>query len=211
MCIWTSKRGGSALAFVCLFLLTACAGGVGVPGLSGGKRQVALGGGDVVIAGPRGYCVDEGATRDAATGGFAMLASCAALTLSPLAPRPDVRAVLTASVSAVDTTGAGFDTAAAESFFRSDGGRAMLARSGDAATLTVVASRRSETSLLLALVDTSQGLAPGMDDAYWRALTELRGRIVTLSVLPPEGAAITPEAGFALTAQFVAQVRALNP
>ncbi|MGL4310965.1 MAG: hypothetical protein ACRCSU_10795 [Paracoccaceae bacterium] len=180
-------------------------------GLSGAPRQTTLGAGDITVAGPPGFCVDTESKRDAASGGFVLMGSCAALSLSPLAPRPAVKAVLTASVSpAAPAGGSAFDPAQADQLFRSDAGRALLARSGSASDVTIVESRSTGTALLLALVDTSGGLEPGIDDAYWRAITEIRGRIVTLSVMPATEAAVAPQTGMDLAARFVAQVVAQN-
>lgn len=172
--------------------------------------RMAVANGAVVIAGPRGFCIDRAASQD--SGGRAaltVLASCRALGAGPFAPRPAHAAVLTAAVAspgrggAVDTEAPGLDA-----FFRSQAGRAALSRTGKATTVEVLETLPGDAALLLHLTDTAPFGWGAVQPDYWRALLMIGGRTVTLSVLTRPDAGLARDDGLALLRDFIAASRA---
>ena len=212
MFTWISKPAHRvAFGLITLLSLTACEGagfGLGAPR---GDSRIAVAGGEVVVAGPRGYCVDKSATRDAADSAFVLMASCASVTQSERAPTPRVAGVLVASVAAPD--GGAPVTESMEAFgafFNSDAGRAALSQTGQAETVEVLETSTAEGVFFVHARDSSDGLAEDVRDEYWRALFDVKGRLVSASVFGTEAQPFSTDAGRALLAQFVAQIRAAN-
>jgi hypothetical protein len=172
--------------------------------------RMAVANGAVIIAGPRGFCIDRAASQD--SGGRAaltVLSSCRALGAGPFAPRPSQTAVLTAAVAAPGRGGA-VDTAAPglAGFFRSQAGRAALSRTGKAETVEVLETLPGDGALLLHLTDTAPFGWGAVQSDYWRALLMVGGRTVTLSVLAPPDAGLSRDAGLGLMRDFITAARA---
>lgn len=201
MSIWTSKRTrkGTFLIGACL-LLSACLGLA--------PQAITVSRGDVTILGPEGYCVDQGASRDAEDGAFVLLASCAAITGSAQSPTPRVPGVLMVTVGPPE--GDRVDTRGFGPFFRSAAGRAALSQSGQADTVRVLSTRRSNGVFYLHARDRSEGLHDAVRDEYWRALFDIKGRLVSASVFGTDARPFSSDAGQHLLAEFVARIRAVN-
>lgn len=167
----------------------------------------------ITVAGPRGYCVDTAGTHDGESAAVVTLGSCAALRQSAQEPHPDRDAVLSASIA---PAGAG-RPAVAESleslrtFFDSEAGRAALSRSGRADTVEVLDKTTRDGILFLDLRDESPFEGPRVAPRYWRALLDLRGHIVTLSVMAPAGEPLSRAGAMATLEAFVAVMRQRNP
>jgi hypothetical protein len=206
--------GPGAMAAVMALLLVGCADQPRVAG-QGAHRPPALKAirvarNDVVIAGPKGYCVDPRATREAGTGAFVLLAGCAALDGQPASDRAQPRAVLTASVSPEGLPGRSPGPAELEAFFRSAEGRAALAQDGRPDSVAVGRAEARGGVLFLRLKDGSRGRPDELGDDLWRAVFALNDRIVSLSAT---SLAVAPmgEAELRRTLdQFVAAVKAAN-
>jgi hypothetical protein len=83
-----------------------------------------------------------------------------------------------------------------EAFFATPSGRATLARSGRGENVEVVETRKRRDVFYIRARDTSRDSLKEIDDAYWRALFDLRGRMVTVTVLGVSGRPVPSEAGF---------------
>ncbi|GAB5449023.1 hypothetical protein [Gymnodinialimonas sp.] len=190
-------------------LLAAC---VSLGGGADAPRQVQVTSDQVTITGPRGFCVDPTATRNAGDTGFVLLGNCAAISGSARAGQPEVQAVLTAAVSA-PSGGAGLteNLGALEAFFRSEDGRALLSRSGDASSVEILDTRVQAGMFLLHARDTSAGDVVGVASDYWRVYMDIGPRLATLSVLALEDAAVSDAAALATLTQFAAAVQGANP
>lgn len=164
----------------------------------GGIRSVALLDGAVVAAAPAGYCIAPGAGQRAADSAVVIMGRCSATgTAEP--------AVLTLTVGQAGSAGAmAGGGAALVTYFQSAEGRAALSRSGQAADVEVLSAQEGEGAFLLRVRDREAG-------DYWRALTGLRGRLVTVSATGPEGQALTEAKGRALVQAAVAALRRANP
>ena len=206
MSTWISERRVIALA-----LALAVSGCAALPGGSGAPTSLAVADGAVTVSGPRGYCIDTQTQRDSASGSVVLLGSCAALQQSADAPRPDRDAVLSATVAA--SPGASPLAAMDDltEFFQGEAGRAMLSRSGDADTVELVDAYSREGVLFLHLRDSSAFEGPRVAPQYWRALTEVRGHLVTLSVLSPADSTLSPQGGLSTLEAFVREMKRANP
>ncbi len=165
----------------------------------------------VTITGPRGFCVDPTSTQNGGGTGFVLLGNCAAISGSARAAQPDVAAVLTATVSA-PSEGASLtaNLDALDGFFRSDDGRALLSRSGDASSVQILETRTSGAMFLLHARDTSAGDMVGVATDYWRAYMDIGQRLATLSVLSLTDADISDATALATLTDFAGAVRQAN-
>ncbi len=191
-------------------MLAGCAG---LPSLTGGRapEKLVVAQGDIVVAGPPGYCIDKAATRDNQDGAFVLLGSCASIANSVQATAPQVPAVLTASVSSqgeadIDTA---MDRLAA--FFDSEQGRAALARDGNAASVQVLSTARIDGAFIVRASDSSPAGVEGLAQDYWRALFDIHGRIVTLTVIAFEAKPMNEAAARAVLEAFVRRMMTENP
>jgi len=160
------------------------------------------------IAGPKGYCIDNGATRETAEGAFAVLGSCAVVSGNPRDAKPRRPAMLTASVTSATAPldAAALDRAAA--FFATEAGHAVLARGDDGAVATVIDLERDDG---LVLVHAEDGESAGeLSGDYWRGVFEAAGQLVTVTVSGYRDAPLDDRAGAKLARAFVAAIRKAN-
>ncbi|MBK5946646.1 hypothetical protein CCR83_09425 [Rhodobacter veldkampii DSM 11550] len=173
------RRGRAVLAVAVLAALAACVATRPAP------RSLTLTEAGVTIAGPRGFCIDQSQSRDGASGGFALLGSCAALASDPTAPRPAAPAVLTATVTPSDLAARPLSRSFPQmkAFFLSPAGRAALSRAGQADSVQVQAIETQGDLMLIRLTDTAAAAGARVQPESWRAVMGVNGRIVSLSVL----------------------------
>ncbi|GKY88778.1 hypothetical protein STA1M1_26470 [Sinisalibacter aestuarii] len=161
------------------------------------------------IAGPRGFCIDPGGTRDSAESAFAMLGSCAVISGNPRDAKPKAPAILTASVTPLSDP---LDDATLDrmtAYLATDDGRAALARADGVGEVTVVDLGREDG---LVLVHARDGTSTGdMAGDYWRAVFATADKLVTLTVSGFRTAPLSDDAGADLTRAFVAAIRRANP
>lgn len=190
--IWTFR---AVLAGAALIALGAC--DLTFPVTRAAPERVSVADDSVIVAGPPGYCVDRAATRDTARGAFVLLGSCASLSGDADNPSPRVPAVLTVSVSGLPGDGAALDApfARIDAFLRSEQGRRALSRTGDPATVEILDIRQASDALVIHARDTGAGEIAGIEDEYWRALLDVNGRMVTVSVTGFEARPMSPDAG----------------
>jgi hypothetical protein len=187
MSTWTSK-------LPLILLLAGCVQG-GAPGAS---RPVAILGGEVKVAGPRGYCVDTKASQSGADSAVMIIGRCSdASDVPPAAITATVGEAGSAAVMA-----AGPDPLA--QYFASTEGRAALSRDGRADAVVVQDIQSVDGVIILHLTDSAIG-------EYWRAVMGVQGRLVTLAVTPPEGQPLTVAEGKLLLDRAIAALRAANP
>jgi len=213
MSTWTSK-GRVALALSALMALPACLAGV-LGGEAARAITVTAGAGPataVTIAGPAGYCIDRGASRDGAEGGFVLLGTCAALTGVAQPGTPARPAVLTATVRPGAPQGAPFSASfpAMSRFLRTVPGRAAMSRSGRAGTVSLAEVLSRGEVLYLGVRDTSASAGQPVEPDYWRAILALRGQIVTLSAQGLRDRPLPGAEKRRVLEAFVAAVRAAN-
>lgn len=204
-----------------LAVLTALIGTLSgcVPG-EFGTAQVAqsrtkLANGALTVTAPKGWCIDPKSLRDSGAGGFALFGNCAAISRNPddaHAPLPALLSVTVGPPAVTDASGTfGKDRLAKiGTFFRSELGRAALARSGEAGDVTIDKSEISGDVLMLRVTDRSKQGGPPVADTYLRGISDIGGRIVALSVMPLKDGEMSYDAQRRLLREFVAAIRAAN-
>ncbi len=195
-----SKAG--SLTAICI-VLTAC--GSAPTATRNAPSRIELPGG-TVVAGAAGWCIDEATSRAGGETTVVILGSCAAISGDAFMPRPDVPGVVTVSVES--EAGGPPDSAALETFFTSEAGRAALAQDGDSASVDILEMRREEGLLYLHASDTSA--APGASNEIWRALFDISGKFVAVSFYSRLEDAIDPQDGLATLSAQVEELRRAN-
>lgn len=201
--------------------LLICAGLAGCGGRGGGislgprpapaPAEIAVTAEQIVITGPAGYCVDPTATRNSDDTGFVLLGNCAAIANSRRAGQPITPAVLTAAVSEPSDGGRLADSLLElDGFFRSDDGRRLLSRSGEAETVAVLDTLVDGDVFLLQATDSSDGAIEGVQNEYWRAYMDVGTRIATLSVIALEDSTLSREDSLTTLRGFVQAVQGAN-
>jgi len=210
MSTWTCKRvwAGRVWARLAVFVglvlsLPGCLDGAGgafgfrPPGSEANRgaplRQVSFFGGDVVVAGPRGYCIDPDSVRRGAGGGFALLTSCFRMSGQgdPVAP-----VVMTVSVSPRRLPAS--QPSAAELTAVHAPARQLEGRDGDGITL-VHLDRGGDAAL------------PGGDPRHWRAAMVINNHLLGLALYAPEGQDAAGSGGQAILLQLAETLRANSP
>ena len=201
MSTWTSSLRALALA---VGLCPAA-----LPARAAPEKRIPVFGGAVVLAAPSGYCADGTNSHDGEETAFVLFASCTSLGGSGAPRRP---ALLTASVVNGGASRQPLAVSYADMavFFQSDRGRAMLARSGRAVDLQVRRISVAGEVMFLHLDDRSRFGDAAVQPGYWRAILPANGRVVSLSVLAPEGLAMTGEEQRRTLDDFVARVQSAN-
>ena len=194
-----------ALILVAAFGLAACEQGGLVSRSAPSQVQLADG---LIVAGTRGWCIDKRTSRLRAATPVVVLGSCAAIARNARAPRPDIPGVVTVSVD--DQAGGLPSPEVLEQFVASDAGRAVLARDGRPESVEILETRQQSDLFLIHVEDRSGKQAPGAAQRYWRALFELDGRFVTLSLVSPDDQPIDAEAGFDTLVAQASRMRAAN-
>lgn len=188
MCIWISRIAVAVVAIG----LTAC-----VQDYGAGRTAPILDGG-LTVGMPQGYCLDGTASRQSGDSAVILMGRCN--TSVDAAP-----AVLTLSVgpagSASAISGGGQMLA---DFFSSASGRATLSRDGRSGDVTVKQAVQAQNAFVMRVQDRAVG-------EYWRAITGLRGRLVTLSVAGTDDTPLSAQDGRALLDATLAQLVKANP
>lgn len=149
-------------------------------------RVVNADGVNVTVAGPRGFCIDERLVDEARVGAFIFLSDCAANPgEGPSIARVPISAVLTASISNRGLPGseAGLSNGLGqlENFLKSPFGQLTLSKSHNPETLNVLSITRTENAIYAFIQDATPTTRTGESPRFWRAFTEVNGRLAALS------------------------------
>ncbi|MDJ1016874.1 MAG: hypothetical protein QNJ35_10210 [Paracoccaceae bacterium] len=200
MSTWTFK----GLALTAALLLAGCAEGFNAT--RSAPVEVRLPDG-LIISGARGWCVDTSTTRTRGDAAVVVFGSCAAIARNALLPRPGVPGVITVSVESAEASAPPADLL--EDFFATEEGRAALARDGEAESVRILETRREGEALLIHAVDRSGVPAEAAED-YWRALFDVNGRFVTVSLISLAEDPVSRAAGLATLEAQMSLLRAEN-
>ena len=170
----------------CAFL-AVCLALTGCDGATTGQNlhEVSVLDGAITVAAPIGYCIDKKASVARGLATVLFIGRCddqgqvAAAVVTLTIGGPASAGVLAAGPQAL------------EEFFASNAGRKVLARDGIAHHVQVVETQSSGRGLLLHLNDQVAG-------DYWRAITAIKGRLVTVSASGVAEAPLTPAQARAL-------------
>lgn len=155
-----------SLVIVLICLFAGCQPGSGIAN----KRQVSVLDGTVQVGLPAGYCINKSASRDSGDTAVMLLGRCS----QSVQKQPALISIAIGQSGSGGAMTAG--GAALAQFFRSSEGRATLSRSGNPNDVKVIEAAGNDQLLRLHLDDRSVG-------AYWRAITTVRGRLVTISTV----------------------------
>ena len=179
-------------------------------------RVVKAGGVDITVAGPTGFCIDERLVDEARVGAFIFLSDCAANPAAegPTIARVPISAVLTASISNKGLPGAeaGTGTALAElqRFLETPFGLLTLSKSHDPEAVTLLSIARTDDAVYAFIEDLGQTTRTGESPRFWRAFTEVNGRLAALSATGYNAADPDQERTKRILEAFVAAMQAAN-
>lgn len=185
------KSPTARAALLALAFLTAC-----VEGTAAGRKAEILGGA-MQVGLAAGFCIDQSASREGQDSLILLMGRCN----SAVAETP---AIITVSVGPSGSESAIRDgNGALAAFFTSEAGRKMLSRDGRARDVTILRAFDESGVFTMQVRDRAVG-------DYWRAVTAIRGRLITVSVAGPEGAPLPAETGRQLLARAVAEMIKAN-
>ena len=192
-----------ALAAAGIVLLAACAQ---EPVTREAPTSITLTDG-LVVSGAPGWCVDAASTQTADDATVVIFGSCAALNSDARQPRPSVPGIVSVSIEAMSVGAPPVEVV--DEFLLSDAGQAALSRDGSADTVDILETEISDETLVLHAVDRS-GLATNASAEYWRALFDINGRGVTVSLVGIESNVGAQEDWRAALDAQVARLKAVN-
>lgn len=188
------KLSRLVLCLLSSFLLAACQLGAG---LTPNQPQAILGG-TVQLAAPNGFCVDKTASRESGDSAVVLVGRCST----------QVRSVAALISIAIGRSGSGGVMAQGPAplvaYFQTKAGRAALSRDGKAREIEILQVSGVDGTLFLLIQDGAQG-------KYWRAITTLRGRLVTVSATGTPEIALETQAGRKLVDATLLAIRKANP
>ncbi|MEX0968818.1 MAG: hypothetical protein WD046_00080 [Paracoccaceae bacterium] len=180
------------------------------------SSTVVAGGVPVVVAGPAGFCIDERTGEQNRAGAFVILSDCGQ-TEAGRATIADVplSAVLVAAVSPSGLLGArergmGGALGDLEAFLRSPVGLPSLGKGRVPGAVSIIRSHRSADALYILVQDLAAPTGAGLSQRYWRAFTEVNGRLASLSANSMANADASEAQARALAEGFVAAMQAAN-
>ena len=188
MRIFNRLTRGAAL--VALFAVFACTG-VQQNGATGPTPipkavRVVAGDVEVVIASPNGFCIDRATIDENSRGTFMFLSDCRVVAGTGKAARMPISTILTASISPTGLAGSenGMKPAlnALGQFLATPVGVFTLGKSHVNGAISVLQAKQTDTALYLLVEDKAFTDSTGVSNRYWRAFTEVNGRLVGLSV-----------------------------
>lgn len=182
------------LAGICLATIAGCTD-VEVPSVLKGPevvQSIALSGGDLIVAGPSGFCVDPSLSNAEAR--FVVLGGCDVLSRGR-AIGPGAKAVLTVSVS---------EDRSAEVTHASH----MRAVLGDVAVTDQI---DAEGVQAFKLASGGDHYLPNGDPVHWQGVTTVNGYLVVMTALSEQGGVATRRAGGNLLLNLAQRIRLNTP
>lgn len=190
MSTWISKA-------LSILAVSGALGGCVAPGGTVRTGSAPVLGGALTVALPRNYCIDPKAGHEGPDSAVIIAGRCSA-------GDPVAAAAITISLGGPGSSEALKSGARALSdWARSKAGRAAFSRNGNAGSVRICQTLVSDGAFLILLEDRHVG-------AYWRAAIGLKGRLVMISVTPPEGGTLSLEDGRRIVGQVVQTMRRAN-
>lgn len=197
MSTWISK------ALIISLLVSGCVMPAATPGVSqssngakGDLRQMLRVGG-VKMAGPSGFCPLEATQQSVGGADFVAFAPCGG----------DPGAILAATVAGRESaSGVPLNSETLGPYFKTEDGKAALRGAGRKDEINVHEVTDYKGAVVLRLTRTARG--KGVDS--WRAVMQLDGRLVTLTVRPRQGQSVAPRDGQRLITRFVDAILGAN-
>lgn len=174
---------------------------------------IKAGGTPVTIAAPLNFCVDRATIDENPRGTFMFLSDCR--VVNGAASRVPLSAILTASVSPTGLVGRENGTKAAltdlGTFLNSQVGLFTMGKSNVDGAVSILKAKQSDVALYLLVQDTAFRDAAGASNRYWRAFTEINGRLVALSVTGYARGDVNEERSLRIIRAFMQEILDANP
>ncbi len=173
-------------------------------------REVIVSDKSFVVEGPNGYCPDIRSISDNRGRSFVALAACSRMKAGD--SDPSVPALLTISIKGPNKTNlvTGAETEFVD-FLNSNAGRTTLARSGNAANVSVEGAFKDGRAVYARVTDTSAGQPDGTSQETWRGFFDLNGRLISITAYPIASEPFGNDDGLRLLQSFELRLRAKNP
>jgi len=178
-------------------------------GLSGPPAPTVRLMGDVVVASPDGYCVDPVVTRP--WQGFALLAACAAMTADETDVYPNAIALMTVQVGAASSAVVTGQEEDFRAFLETPQGAALLSASAIGGPIAVRQTASAANAVAVYTEDVGPPGVVGTQPEAWRLFTDIKGRLVTVSVRGLSDVPLSRAGSRALLDQMLSLLRAGNP
>lgn len=188
MLIFKTIIKGAALVALSAFLAGCASDSVGVNPFANPIPQavnVTAGDTPIIVAAPPGFCVDRATVEENSGGAFMFLSDCH-IPEDGIGARTPITAILTATISPTGLPGveAGLKPAltSLSQFLESPVGLFSMGKSQVEGAVSIIEAKQSERALYLLIEDTAFNDDAGASNRFWRAFTEIKGRLVALSV-----------------------------
>lgn len=162
--------------------------------------------GAITAVGPDHYCADPAASRP--SNGFVIFAPCSTLGVEDA--EPAVAGIVTVQVGAARSATVGSDPAALAAVLEGSSGPAILARGGDADTVSVKSVSHRDDRVAVYFTDDAPAFIEGAQEAEWRSFVDLAGRLITVSVRGFDAAPLSQSIGAGLLDQATDALLAAN-
>lgn len=163
------------------------------PRLPAPLSRASMAGGDIVVAGPSGYCVDPTTLQNRLGRGFALIASCHILSGGRLG---DPVATMLVSVT-VGPHGTADDLPTPSEIASASG-------------VSLLGGETSDGFVAAHLASGGDGALPGGDDRYWRGAFLQGDRLIGLALYAPKGSALSGSTGGAMLARVKTRIATLS-
>ncbi|MCF7701307.1 dihydroxy-acid dehydratase [Loktanella sp. M215] len=190
-----------------LAMIAALAGCEPVSLTAPGEPSVRLVG-DVLVGGPAGYCVDPVVTRPRQ--GFALLAACAAMTADETDTYPGDIALITVTVGDAGSAVVAGQEEDFKTFLETPQGAALLSASAIGGPVAVRQTQTDANAVAVYTEDVGPPGVKGTQTQAWRLFTDMRGRLVTISVRGLSEDPLSQSTSRALLTQMLAILRRAN-
>lgn len=187
------KAVGFSIAMVVVLALAGCQPGAGLTQ----SPPASILGGAIKVGTPSGFCVDKNASRAGEDSAVVLMGRCsadaqtAAALISVSVGRSGSGGVMTQGPTLLAT------------YFKTAEGRAALSRDGRADGIEIKQVSGVDGTLFLLVDDRMQG-------QYWRAITSLGGRLITVSAAGTPEIALDQAKGRKLVDDTLLAIRRLN-
>lgn len=166
-------------------------------------RSMALADGEVVVATPTGYCIDERTSRPAR--GFVVMAGCALVSDEPSMPAID--GLITVQVGEADTAFVADDEEALRTLLATAQGASVLSPTGDPTAIEIDRLESRDGVVYVHFLDQSPPPADGLEQLEWRAFFDLGTRLATVTIRGFERTPLDTDDGLSLLRRAVATIR----
>lgn len=172
-------------------LVISCTGGptnIGPLGENPIPQSVTVKAGNipVTVTAPQGFCVDRATIDENPRGVFMFLSDCGRSKTTGRSTRRPITAILTASISPSGLIGRekGLDAALKDlgNFLATPVGLFSMSKSNVDGATTIIKAKRSDRALYILVQDDAYSDEAGASKRFWRAFSEVNGRLVALSV-----------------------------